>query len=221
MVGRMKLTNSDLLSILNSPDYSHIMLNFREKRVKKKDIIYPPNADENLMFIVKKGRVRVYLAFYDKEFTLSILEEGDLYSTHTRAYTQAVEDCELLVCGIENFTRIMAQYPTFTLTAINVLGDILKNSFTIINGFAFKEVHQRLAELLVQTAEDKGENTDEGILIELGLNNEQIAMLVGTSRQTVSILLNDLYKSGVLVKVNRRTVLIKNIQHLKKMASCY
>ncbi|HWR57134.1 MAG TPA: Crp/Fnr family transcriptional regulator [Negativicutes bacterium] len=221
MVGRMKLTNSDLLSILNSPDYAHIMRNFREKRVKKKDIIYPPNAEENLMFIVKKGKVRVYLAFYDKEFTLSILEEGDLYSTHTRAYTEAVEDCELLVCGIEKFTRIMEQYPTFTLTAIKVLGDILKNSFTIINGFAFKEVHQRLAELLVQMAEDKGENTDEGIIIELGLNNEQIAMLVGTSRQTVSILLNDLYKSGILVKISRRVVLIKNIQHLKKIASCY
>lgn len=221
MVGRMKLTNSDLLSILNSPDYSHIRQNFREKRVRKKDIIYPPNADENLMLIVKKGRVRVYLAFYDKEFTLSILEEGDLFSTHTRAYTQAVEDCELLVCGIENFTKIMAQYPTFTLSAINVLGDILKNSFSIINGFAFKEVHQRLAELLVQMAEDKGKNSDEGILIEIGLNNKQIAMLVGTSRQTVSILLNDLYKSGVLVKVNHRAVLIKNIQHLKKMASYY
>ncbi|NLI93088.1 MAG: Crp/Fnr family transcriptional regulator [Peptococcaceae bacterium] len=219
MAGRMKLTNCNLLSILNSPDYSHLLSAFREKKVKKKDIIYLPNADENLMLIVKKGRVRVYLAFDHKEFTLSILEAGDIYSTHTRAFTQAVEDCELLVCGIENFGTIMVQYPIFTLTAINVLGDLLKNSITIINGLVFKEAHQRLAELFVQTAENKGKNTDEGILIELGLNNEQLAMLVGTSRQTVSIFLNDLYKSGILGKINRRIVLIRNIEYLKKIAS--
>lgn len=219
MPARMKLTNSNLLEVLSSPEYSHLLQTFREKKFKKKEIIFSPNHDENLVLLVKKGRIRVYLACDEKEFTLSILEAGDIFSTHTRAYTQALEDCELLIAPLDHFGRIMTQHPTFTLTVIKVLGDLLKNSITIINGLVFKEAHQRLAEFLVHAAEDKGRETENGIILELGLNSEQIAMLVGTTRQTVSILLNDFYKSGFLIKLDRRTIIIKDLKQLKKLIS--
>ncbi|HBS60642.1 MAG TPA: Crp/Fnr family transcriptional regulator, partial [Firmicutes bacterium] len=67
----------------------------------------------------------------------------------------------------------------------------------------------------VHTAEEKGIVTAEGIKLKLGLNVEQIAMLVGASRQTVSALLNDLAKAGILYKVDQRTIVITNMEFLR------
>ncbi|KPU44253.1 global nitrogen regulator [Oxobacter pfennigii] len=214
---RMKLTNLSLLEVLNSQEYSHWLKIFRSQNFKKKDIIYHPNHEENLVFVVKKGRVRVYLAYSEKEFTLSILEAGAVYSTHTRAYIQALEDCELMIADIQSFGRVMTEHPTFMLTVIQVLGDLLKNSISIINGLVFKEVNQRLIEFIIRAAEEKGMAREEGIIVELNLSSEEIAMMLGTTRQTISLLLNDFYKSGILSKLGRRTILIKDIGELKGM----
>ncbi|WP_238457082.1 helix-turn-helix domain-containing protein [Desulforamulus putei] len=95
----------------------------------------------------------------------------------------------------------------------------MKSSFTIINSLVFKETYLRLAEFLVHAAEDIGIPVQQGIKLELGLTTEEIALMVGATRQTVSVFLNDLQKSGILEKVNRRTILIKDLKKLQGIES--
>jgi len=64
--------------------------------------------------VVKKGRVRVSLAFEDKDFSLAILEKGDIYSTHTRSYVMALEDVELLIMPTAKFHQFMISFPVFS-----------------------------------------------------------------------------------------------------------
>lgn len=218
MPARMKLTDVNLIDALKSPEYQGFYNIFQERSYKKKQIISMPNHEENLVVLVKKGRVRVFLSYEDKEFTLSILEKGDIYTTHTRAFTQALdEDTVLLITETKKFGQAITQFPQFSLTMVKVLGDLLKNSITIINGLVFKEAHSRLAEFLVEAAKDKGRTVGSDIEIELGLNIEELATILGASRQTVSVLMNDFYKNGILKRVNRQTIAIKNIESLKQM----
>ncbi|AVX19371.1 transcriptional regulator, Crp/Fnr family [Carboxydocella sporoproducens DSM 16521] len=219
MPTRMRLTDINLLEVLSSPEYARYLKEFREQRFSKKAILFSPNDEKNLVFLVKSGKIRVYLAYEDKEFTLSILEAGDIYSTHTRAFTQAMEDTTILVTDVRNFKKIIAEFPAFGLNMVNVLGDLLKNSITIINGLVFKDTHLRLAEFLVQAAKDRGVTVEQGIKLELGLTTEEIALVLGATRQTVSVLLNDLRKSGILEKLSRRTILIKDLKRLQEISS--
>ncbi|MEW6064473.1 transcriptional regulator [Desulforamulus profundi] len=219
MPTRMRLTDIDLLETLSSPEYAEFLEKFQERRFLKKEILYLPNDEKNLVFLVKHGRARIYLAYEDKEFTLSILSPGDVYSTHTRAFIQAMEDTTILVTDVRNFQKIVVNSPVFGLNMVKVLGDLLKSSFTIINSLVFKETYLRLAEFLVQAAEDIGIPVQQGIKLELGLTTEEIALIVGATRQTVSVFLNDLQKSGILEKVNRRTILIKDLKKLQGIES--
>lgn len=219
MPSRMKLTDINLLETLKSPEFARFLTKFRTRRFRKREIISLPGQERNFVFLVESGRVRVYLAYEDKEFTLTILEAGDIYSSHTRAFTQALEDSTLLVTDIRNFNEIIAGVPTFALTMVKVLGDLLGNSFSIIDGLAFKDVNLRLAEFLCHTAESKGVPLPEGIRLELGLNTEEIAMLLGTSRQTVSTLLSSFQRAGVLEKTGRGTILIKDLDGLRQLAA--
>ncbi|GAW32022.1 transcriptional regulator [Carboxydocella sp. JDF658] len=215
----MRLTDINLLEVLSSPEYARFLKEFREQQFSKKAILFSPNDEKNLVFLVKSGKIRVYLAYEDKEFTLSILEAGDIYSTHTRAFTQAMEDTTILVTDVRNFKKIIAEFPAFGLNMVNVLGDLLKNSITIINGLVFKDTHLRLAEFLVQAVKDRGVTVEQGIKLELGLTTEEIALVLGATRQTVSVLLNDLRKSGILEKLSRRTILIKDLKRLQEISS--
>jgi len=217
MPTRMKLTDINLLEVLSSPACSESFKEFREFRFQKKELIFFPNEEHNLIFVIKSGRVRVYLVNEEKEFTLSILEPGDIFSTHTRAFCQAMDNTSILVANISVLQKIIKEIPDIALTMVQVLGELLKNSITIINGLAFKETRSRLIEFLVNAAKDKGIKTAKGIKVKIGLNNEDLAMIVGSTRQTVSTLINDLLKLAVIEKLDRGTFLIKDIEKLQKV----
>ncbi|TYO98575.1 Crp/Fnr family transcriptional regulator [Geothermobacter ehrlichii] len=219
MPTKMKLTKHNLLETLAAPEHDEFLKEFKERCYARKSIVSSPVDEEDLVFIVKSGRVRVYLAYEDKEFTLSILGPGDIYSTHTRALTQAMDEVTILVMDAASFRKKTTEIPAFSLTMVKVLGDLLKNSFNIINGLVFKDAQLRLAEFLVNAAEDTGVATPHGIELQLGLTTEDIGLVIGSSRQTISLLVNDLRKSGILEKLNRRTLLIKDLERLKEMAA--
>lgn len=221
MPSKMKLTDLNLLKIFNSPESGDLLQNFTLQRFPKKTFVFTPFEDQNLVFIVKSGKLRVYLSFEDKEFTLSFLEAGDIFSTHTRAFVQALDGAEILVCSTSAFRETLAAHPEVSLTMVKVLGDLLQNSISTIEGLAFKDVRMRLVEFLIKTAEDRGRPADGGTVVELGLSTEDIALLVGTTRQTISQFLNEFIKTDLIEKVNRRTLLIKNLEALKELNNSF
>ncbi|MCF6092730.1 Crp/Fnr family transcriptional regulator [Microaerobacter geothermalis] len=217
MPTRMKLTDIDLINVLSSPSCSNYFKEFKEKKYTKKEILFTPKEQDNFAFLIKSGKVRVYLVNEYKEFTLSILRPGDIFSTHTRTFCQALEDTTILVTDIQVLRKIIADIPDVALVMVHVLGVLLKNSITIINGLAFKEVRLRLVEFLIYAVEDIGIQVPEGIQLDMGMSTEDIANMIGSSRQTVSTILSDLQKMEILEKVNRHTYLIKDLKKLKDL----
>ncbi len=219
MPAKMKLTNIDLLRLFESPEYAEVAKGFKEQSLTKKAVVCTPFDEGNRIFVVKGGRLRVFLSYEDREFTLALLEPGDIFSTHTRAFVEALDESLILVGDTRKFQQKAAASPEITLVMVKVLGELLKNSITIVEGLAFKDARLRLVDFLVSAAEDRGRPHAKGISVEIGLNTEEVALLVGTTRQTISTLLNELIKSEVLEKLDRRTLLIRDLTRLKEVSS--
>ncbi|GAW93227.1 Crp/Fnr family transcriptional regulator [Calderihabitans maritimus] len=218
MVGRMKLTEINILATLQQEEFKEIMQRFTKKTFAPETVMFFPDQPENLVYIVVRGKVRIYLTYEDgREFTLSILEPGDIYSTHTRSFARALEEVEILAIETGEFAKIIRYKPDLTAVMVKVLGDCLRNSIDIIEGLVFKEVTHRLVEFFISLAVERGEKTEEGILVDLGLTTEQIALMVGSTRQTVSRILNDLADKGILERKKRKKWLIKNLDLLKRI----
>ena len=66
---KMKLSDADLLSLFHAAPDSHA--DFTPRRYARKTLVYSPFEDKNLVFVVASGRLRIYLAYEDKEFTLA------------------------------------------------------------------------------------------------------------------------------------------------------
>lgn len=216
MPAKMKLSNVDLLQLLETPDFADIALSFKERNHAKKALVCTPLDQNDSVFIVKKGRLRIFLANEDRELTLALLEPGDIFSTHTRAFAEALDDSTILVGSTKLFLRQIAKNPEVAMVMVKVLGDLLTNSITIIEDLAFKDTRQRLFGFLINAAEDRGRSHPEGVEVALGLNTEELALLVGTTRQTISTSVNELIKAGVLKKSGRQSFVIKNLPFLKK-----
>ncbi|MBU1612204.1 MAG: Crp/Fnr family transcriptional regulator, partial [Proteobacteria bacterium] len=150
----MKISAINLLEELNKPDYQDLMASFTRRSHAKGSMVYTPMAEEDNVFVLAQGRLRIFLSYEDKEFTLTILEPGQVYTTHTRAFVEAMEDCVVLVTDTMSFHKSLAEHPELTGAMINVLGGLLKNSFSIISGLVFKDVNRRLVEHLLAEARD-------------------------------------------------------------------
>ncbi|CCH48994.1 Crp/Fnr family transcriptional regulator [Pseudodesulfovibrio piezophilus] len=214
----MKFSGINLLDELAKEELADLRSVFSERNFAKGSVIYTPDEGENLVFVIARGRVRIYLAYEDKEFTLGILGPGDLYATHAGCYIQAFDDTELLVANVRSVKRIMDTVPMFTRTMVRVLGHILQNSFSIIGGLAFKDIYNRLMDYILSEARSSGIPHAQGIRITLDLTIEQLAQLMGATRQTVSTLLNDMERAGLMEKRGRGQYFIPDLAALEKAA---
>jgi len=221
----MRLTETTLLQDLESPEMEPIRKTFSARSFTRGSIVFHPRQD-NQIFIVTKGRARVYLAYRDKEFTMAVLDAGDVYSTHTRAFVQALEDVDILVASVSEVRKYLASMPSFNSAVIHVLGDVLSHAFSVIDTLAFKDVRNRLVEFLAYEARRTPRcrecrhcgQCEDGGMVSLGLNTEQLASIIGSSRQTVSSLLNALAKEGAVQLKGRGVICIPDIAQLEALS---
>ena len=232
----MKFTSVNLLDELAKPEFSSLLSAFHERRFSKNSMIFTPSYDEelespassssapsgktiaeNYVFIVRRGLVRVFLAYGDKEFTIAFLKPGDVYVSHSSALVQAVEDTAILLVDTATFNRRMMTVPQFTVTVVRVLGGILKNTFSIVDGLALRDVSARLARYLIASAQENAPGKDGRRRVRLQLSGEMLAQTLGASRQTISTLLTDLTRSGILLKEQRGVYCIMDEPRLREL----
>ncbi|GAB7021750.1 Crp/Fnr family transcriptional regulator [Salidesulfovibrio brasiliensis] len=214
----MRFSDLDIVDELARPENEALRSSFHSRSFAAGSSIFTPGADEDLVFVVKSGRVRIYLAYEDKEFTVAILERGDIYASHTRAYAQAMTHAEILVTGTGEFRKRMAALPGFSSTMVRVLGVLLKNAFSIIDGLVFQDSSQRLASLLMHEADESLAKTGEAVA-RLNLTVEELAKMLGATRQTVSTLLNDMIRTGILEKQGRGIYKVLQMDRLREIAN--
>ena len=222
----MRLTEITLLQDLHRPEMAPVRKLFSTRKFARGALVFEPRAGDQI-FIVTSGRARVYLAYRDKEFTMAMLDAGDVYATHTRAYVQALDDLEILIASVSEVRRYLGSMPSFNSAMIHVLGDLLSHAISVIDTLAFKDVRNRLIEFLVYEARRLPRcrecrhcgQCEDGGMVSLGLNTEQMATIIGSSRQTVSSLLNALAKDGVIQLKGRGVICIPDIAVLEACAA--
>jgi len=215
----MKMSDINILDELRRPGNEELGRIFNRRSVKKGEIAYRPDDAGNLVFLVETGRFRAFLGYEDKEFTMGYLEPGDIFSSHAGCFIKAQADGALLVTDVHSVKRLMAETPVFTRNMVRILGQMLKNSFSVIEGLVFKDIQLRLAELLVREARRAGRPLENGAYeLHLAMTAEQLAKLVGGTRQTVSTLLNNLMREGLLEKRDRATWIIPDLDALANLS---
>ncbi|MBK7007197.1 MAG: Crp/Fnr family transcriptional regulator [Saprospiraceae bacterium] len=132
--------------------------------------------------------------------------------TQFNAYT-IEEKTRVISINVECFKSLMRNNFEFNLKVIEMIGENIKKSEERLHNFATKDARQRIVEFLKENVENNGRKVGLEMLIKHGLTQQDIANFTGTSRQTVTTVLNDL-KSKNKIHLRRKSILIRDLAAL-------
>jgi len=195
-----------LSEFLTSEAGAPLRAHFHEQSFPKGMLLPKEGSDQ--IFVVRRGKLRVYLATEERELSLAYLSEGDVFSTHTRAELRAEQPSQLWLAPRMVIERQLALFPPLQAAVIRVLAMTLAQSMTLIEDLAFHQVRGRIARYILRCAKRQKVELSAGAQIRLDLGMEEIAALLGTTRQTASTEFNAMVHEGAIARAEKRRIAI-------------
>jgi CRP-like cAMP-binding protein len=205
----------DFLHFLESPEGAALLSGAVRRSLRRGQRLSSPRQRDNAVFVVRSGRLRVHLESEERELTLAFLEPGDVYATHTPAWVTAAGPAEVLVIEARAFSEFLLRVPAATAVVMRALGLLLGHTVELVETLVFRDAHERLAHFLAATTRRHGQRSGDTWCVRLHFTVTEIALLLGSTRQTVSAVLNEMQRQGVVARQGRRQLLVIDMQRLE------
>jgi CRP/FNR family transcriptional regulator, cyclic AMP receptor protein len=186
---------------------------------KKEEFIYFENHSSEEIYFVSKGKVRIVNKPGSKqEQVKAILSAGEIFGELALAeeekrsdFAQAMDaNTEVCALKLDDVKSLMLEDKELSVSLIKLAGFRLHRLERKLEQLFFKDARTRLVEFLKDAAQWKGRKVGTETLILTPLSHQDIAKLVGLSRQSVSTTLNELKKEN-LIYFDRRRILIRDM----------
>ncbi len=192
-------------------------------KIAKGSILFKEGDDGEHLYVIVDGKLKLGTSSGDgRENLLSILGPGEmfgelsLFDPGPRTSTAtAVTDAKLLSLSHEKVIPWLKQNPEVSLQLLTRLSQRLRRTNEAVGDLVFSDVPGRVAKALIDLGDRFGKTTPEGLLVNHDLTQEELAQLVGASRETVNKALADFAGRGWL-KLDGRSVLITDVERLSK-----
>ncbi len=193
-----------------------------ERYYEKGEVILLQDTKVDGLYIVVKGSIRISRLSEDGRIkTLAILSTGDIIGEMSildeesaSATAETIENSLLLFIKRGDFQNILLKYPSITLSIAQILVKRLRVADEEIENLTFYNVRARVIKTLIELANKYGERIPQGVKISLRFTQQDLADMVGSSRETVSRIISTLEKEKIITNIGGYTV-INDIDQLK------
>ncbi|HSJ53007.1 MAG TPA: Crp/Fnr family transcriptional regulator [Anaerolineae bacterium] len=183
-------------------------------------IFYMPEDTSEVLFLLKEGRVQLYrISPEGKKLVIGTVGPGAVFGEMAligqgmhNTFAEATEDCVLIVMSREDVERLLITKPRVALRIFEAMGNRLKETEARLEAIAFKGIPARLASLLIQLADERQNDTIQG------LTHQDLGERIGTYRETTTQTLNS-FKSGGLIDIGRKRIHILDREGLERIAA--
>jgi CRP/FNR family transcriptional regulator len=176
------------------------------------------------VYIVCAGRVKLSTTSRDgKTLILRIAQAGEVLGLHAtvsgKPYeltAESLQPCQLDFIRRDDFLKFLQNHGDACLHAAQHLSQNCQSAYEMIRSLGLSHsVSEKMARLLLEWADD-GESTKDGIRVKVSLTHEEMAQLIGTSRETVTRVLGE-FREKRLARLQGSTLLIQNKAALEKL----
>lgn len=181
-------------------------------------VVYHPGLTPEGLFLLKTGRVALYrLTSGGRKVVVGILEPGatfgDMPTVAQRmgdTFVEAIEDSAICVMSRQDIQELLREHPSAALAILQSVARRLHAAEDELENLAVRSVPARLARLLLRLARNSGR-------IE-GFTHQELAELLGTTRETVWRTLNEFERAGLVI-AERRCIAIADAAGLERRAA--
>lgn len=186
-------------------------------------IIFMEGEPGEAFFFIKSGLIKISKLSGDgREHILHILNEGHVFAEVTLfnktvypATAEVLEDAEVGAIRNSELERVIGENPALSLQLIRYLNKRLIEAQIKVRNLALYDTYARTAQALIKLAEDYGKKTAKGIELDLGISRQELASIVGTTRETVIRALAA-FKKEHSIDVDKNNIIILDIDKIKE-----
>lgn len=197
-----------------------------KKKYLKNEIILKEDEAGTALFVIVSGKVKVARTSADgKEVILTILCENDFFGEmaildgQTRSATViAMEDTELFIIQRNDFLNLLSTHPEVSIALLQELTKRLRAADVKIKALSLKDAEGKVATVLLQLADDIGKIKHGQVELENLPNQQDLANMAGTSRETISRTLHAFAKKG-LIEIDGSKIRIIDYEKFKELYS--
>lgn len=212
------LKRCHLFENLSPDELARLESRARVRKFARKGLIYLPADEAEAVLLLASGRVKLCSFTPDgKQAILTFIEPGELFGEMAiidagdrEEFAEAVEPSLVILIARDEIERLMEEHPSVTLGITRLLGLRRRRIERRLKSLLFRSNRDRLVHLLLELAEQYGSTTDEGVRIQIKLSHQDLAGLIGSTRESVTVALGELQAAGH-VKLARRQILLKDL----------
>ena len=217
---------TDFLARLSSADARDLVHASQRKLFAKNEFIFKAGDSGRHVYFLQQGRVKICQPAQEgKDVILWFCFAGDMFGMAEVArgggrvvHAQACEASEVLVLSQVELTEYLKTHPAAALVIMQVLSDRLRALGDVVVNLINDDAQTRIIKLILRLATRYGVRVDQDIHLNVQLTHQEIADMVGTTRQTVTSVLSQLQRQGLMRLENRR-IRIESMELLDGMTN--
>ncbi|MBU7008373.1 Crp/Fnr family transcriptional regulator [Phosphitispora fastidiosa] len=207
---------------LSSEELKEISRLAKVRNYKKNMLIFLEGEPGEALFFVISGKVKISMMTEDgREQILHILQHGDVFAEVVLidrgpypASAEVIETGQIGMLMNDDLENYLRTNPDLALKVLRLMSKRLRLAQIQVRDLALKDTYGRLASMLLMLAKDHGEDGPSGITIDLPLGRQELANLIGTTRETVTRILGD-FKKNKCIELDKQAITIIDEAKLK------
>ena len=217
------IRKAPLFSALDDAAAHELRQSMVSLKLNKGQVLFKEGQEGDRLYVVVHGKIKLGTQSNDgRENLLSILGPGEmfgelsLFDPEPRTSTAtAVTDVRLVSLAHDAVIGLITSNPQTSLELLRRLAQRLRKSNEILADLVFADVPGRVAKAIIDLGERFGVQKEDGLHVNHDLTQEELAQLVGASRETVNKALADFAARG-WVKLEPRAVLVIDVERVSK-----
>jgi CRP/FNR family cyclic AMP-dependent transcriptional regulator len=197
----------------------------RREELQAGSYVFQVGDAANTVYFLETGRVKIYHHNPSgKEVLLWFCLPGDMFGLSEMRQESVrqvcAETCEpsrILILTRAEFEQFIRRHRDVGLLVIDVLSSRLRGLGSVIEALVANDVHQRVAQLLLRLVTSYGQRDKDAIRIEMRVTHQEMASMIGTSRQSLTSALNRFKEMGMVV-VRRNSIAVLDEALLQELA---
>ena len=194
----------------------------RKKVIKKGNYIYLPEEVSNKIYFILNGKVKIG-TFRDneKEIVTAILQTGDVFSEMSilgekirKDFAISTTDCTLVAFTKSELNVLMKNHSALSILMMRIMNERVIEMEDRLESLIFKDSRTRILEFLISRIEKSGQRIGYEWVLRNFITHQDIASLTSNSRQTDTMILNDLRNNNI-IQFDRKRLLVRDLDKLK------
>src|ERR687894_982774 len=218
------LSRVEILEPLSEEELRELLRQSLDTHLEAGETFFTPEDTSERLFILKKGRVRLFRTSDGRELTLAEIEPGTIFGemalTAQRlrgSYAQATEPSILISMSRADLEHIIEENPQVGIRITHLLSERLASYEERMEDLTLKGIPARLANLILLLCEGEGVMTRQDIKIPHHYTHERLGTMIGANREAVTRAFAKLQDQGA-VELRRRLIHVSDIEALRRVA---